>query len=134
MDSRYLRKNLMFTAGIIELVVAIFLLFYLDITAKINVTWLFAIAATGLAGGILTVFGANSIEDEESVISKFLALLGSVLSFVLIVVLFGIKTDATLLETMLYNGSIEIVVWIAIAIAIGNAIFSLVPVLWNEEE
>ena len=133
MESRYLRKTLMFIAGIVEMVIAVFLLFYLDIAAKANVTWLFAITATGLAGGILLAFGANGIEDDESVISKWLALLGSVLAFLLILVMFGIKMDDVVQEKMLYDKSIEIVLYVSTALSVGSAIFSLVPTLWETE-
>ena len=134
MSNRYLRKNLMMIAGIIELVISIFFMFYLDIVARASVYWLFAIVGTGLAGGIFTVLASNNIEDDDSVLSKWFAVLGAVLTVAYNVILPLMKTDATMAEAILYNNSIGIVFYVIMAIAVANTIFTIIPAIWQTQE
>ena len=134
MGNRYLRKNLMIIAGIVELVISIFFMFYLDIVARASVYWLFAIVGTGLAGGIFTVLASNDIEDDDSVISRWFAVIGAVLTAVYNVILPLMKTDAAMTEAIAYNNSIGIVFYVIMGLALANTIFTIIPAIWQTQE
>lgn len=105
------------TGGFISAVVSVFLIFYLDIFIKLQVSWLLLIAITGLIGGVLLLIGSTSIDDDEDKRSRILVLLGTILLIGFDIVLILMQFDAAIVEYAPYHAEYGIIYYTGLVLA-----------------
>ena len=134
MDSKSIRRLALLIGGLASTIISVFLLFYLDIVLRISVVWLMLIALTGLIGGVLVLVASASILDEDNVLSRILAIIGTLLIVALNVVLIGMYGDPLVVEYALYHKAFVVVYYIIMGLTLVNTVISIYGATFEEIE